>query len=287
MSRDCKPLKCREREKMKDWMKKGIFWKKEKKKVKKPRKTQMEVKDIEAGKQKSFLLALFSWHVRLFGTPWTVAPGSSVHGISPAGALEWAAISYSRRIFPQPCQAAIRTPGFLPQFPRQFSRVCQAAAQGTGLLLGLASSCLWAGDSVTSSSPPHAGWEPAQREPWHQGLSYPAGPNQQLQQNPSTQGRPPRGDPFSIPVIMMFPDHASSGPWEWTGNVTIQPDPEPCPPLRTGEKSGSGEAGWAGGRGDLGSEEASSLTELFPPLILIPITVSFLCLFSFSLPWHL
>ena len=36
-------------------------------------------------------------HVRLFVTPWTIARGSSVHGISQARILEWVAISFSRR----------------------------------------------------------------------------------------------------------------------------------------------------------------------------------------------
>ena len=36
-------------------------------------------------------------HVRLFATPWTVAPpGSSVRGISPERTLEWVASSSSR-----------------------------------------------------------------------------------------------------------------------------------------------------------------------------------------------
>ena len=34
--------------------------------------------------------------VRLFATPWTVAPGSSVHGILQAIVLEWVAFSFSR-----------------------------------------------------------------------------------------------------------------------------------------------------------------------------------------------
>ena len=34
--------------------------------------------------------------VRLFATPWTSLPGSSVHGILQARILEWGAISFSR-----------------------------------------------------------------------------------------------------------------------------------------------------------------------------------------------
>ena len=36
-------------------------------------------------------------HVQVFVTPWAVARGSSVHGISQARILEWIAISFSRR----------------------------------------------------------------------------------------------------------------------------------------------------------------------------------------------
>ena len=36
----------------------------------------------------------------LFETPWTVPPGSSVHGILQTSILEWGAISFFRRIFP-------------------------------------------------------------------------------------------------------------------------------------------------------------------------------------------
>ena len=40
--------------------------------------------------------------VRLFATPWTVAPqGSSVHGILQARILEWVAISFSKKITPK------------------------------------------------------------------------------------------------------------------------------------------------------------------------------------------
>ena len=39
--------------------------------------------------------------VRLFATPWTVAPpGSPVHGISQIRILEWVATSFFQRIFP-------------------------------------------------------------------------------------------------------------------------------------------------------------------------------------------
>ena len=34
-----------------------------------------------------------------FATPWTVAPGSSAHGISHARILEWVTISFSRGSF--------------------------------------------------------------------------------------------------------------------------------------------------------------------------------------------
>lgn len=50
-------------------------------------------------------------------------------------------------------------------FPCQFPRVCQAAAQGTGLLLAaLASSCLWAGD-LHLPSPHHMLAESQPNEP--------------------------------------------------------------------------------------------------------------------------
>ena len=35
--------------------------------------------------------------VRLLATPWTAAPGSSVHGIFQARVLEWGAIAFSGR----------------------------------------------------------------------------------------------------------------------------------------------------------------------------------------------
>ena len=41
-------------------------------------------------------------HIRLSATPWTVcsSPGSCVHGILQTRTLEWAAIPFSRGIFP-------------------------------------------------------------------------------------------------------------------------------------------------------------------------------------------
>ena len=43
-------------------------------------------------------------HVRLFATPWTVAPpGSSVHGILQARVLEWVAVSFSLGVKGQQC----------------------------------------------------------------------------------------------------------------------------------------------------------------------------------------
>ena len=38
-------------------------------------------------------------HIRLFATPWTSLPGSSVHGILQARVLEWVAISFSMVIW--------------------------------------------------------------------------------------------------------------------------------------------------------------------------------------------
>lgn len=62
-----------------------------------------------------------------------------------------------KRAFPQLHQAAIRTSGFLPQSPCQLSRVCGAAAQRTGVLLGLDQLSPLGRDSVTSFFLPRAG----------------------------------------------------------------------------------------------------------------------------------
>ena len=46
-------------------------------------------------KKQAYMLSCFS-HVQLFATPWTVACGSSAHGIIQGRILEWVAISSSK-----------------------------------------------------------------------------------------------------------------------------------------------------------------------------------------------